>query len=185
MKGVAGAVLAGGASRRYGRDKAEEILAGRQLIDWSIAALEPHVETIFIVGHAHANHLEVADLPHEGMGPLGGLAGALAAAKEAGCTRLITLPCDTPNVPQALFGQLLAAEGPAFVEACPVIGIWPVTFAEPLVDYLRYHGPSAMRAWTDHIAAVRVGGDFNFDNVNEQADMEALRARRRAPPQDI
>ena len=36
---LAGVVLAGGASSRFGRDKADEIWRGSTLLDWSIAEL--------------------------------------------------------------------------------------------------------------------------------------------------
>ena len=57
----------------------------RKLIDWSIAALAPVCGAVFVSGHAHAARESVPDRPRAGLGPLGGLAGALTAACDAGC----------------------------------------------------------------------------------------------------
>ena len=60
------------------------------------------------------------------MGPLGGLAGAMQAAKAAGFTHLLSLPCDTPELPAGLIERLTQSNEGAYVAGCPVIvsGCW-------------------------------------------------------------
>ena len=141
---IAGVVLAGGASSRFGRDKAEEIYAGHKLIDWSIAALAPVCGAVFVSGHAHAARESVPDRPRAGLGPLGGLAGALTAARDAGYERLLSLPCDTPHLPKGLLDRLCRSDGAAFVLSCPVIGIWPSADADRLAAWLADDGSRAV-----------------------------------------
>lgn len=170
---LAGVVLAGGASSRFGRDKAEEIYAGRRLIDWSIAALAPICGVVFVSGHAHPSHESVPDRPRPGLGPLGGLAGALTAAREAGYERLLSLPCDTPQLPEGVLDRLCRSDGAAFALACPVIGIWPSADAERLVTWLENGRPRAMRAWAEAIGARAIESDA-IVNINRVQDMEKL-----------
>ncbi|WP_158257971.1 molybdenum cofactor guanylyltransferase [Sphingopyxis lindanitolerans] len=171
---IAGVVLAGGASSRFGRDKAEEMYRGCKLIDWSIAALTPCCAAIYVAGRAHDACASVPDRPRAGLGPLGGLAGALTAARERGFTRLLSLPCDTPHLPEGLLERLCRSDGAAFVRACPVIGIWPSADADRLADWLEKDGPRAMRAWADAIGAQAVETDSPIININRTTDFARL-----------
>ena len=170
---IAGVVLAGGASSRFGRDKAEEIYAGRKLIDWSIAALIPLCAAIFVSGRAHATCESALDRPRAGLGPLGGLAGALTAARDRGFARLVSLPCDTPRLPDGLLGRLCRSEGAAFADACPVIGIWPTADADRLAAWLADDRPRAVRAWAEAIGARAIESEA-IVNINRAGDMGRL-----------
>ncbi len=162
-------MLAGGQSARFGSDKADALYRGRKLIDWSIAALEPHCEALFVSGRDHPALIGVADRPKAGLGPLGGLAGAMQAAKAAQFTHIMSLPCDTPEVPGRLFEQLLLADG-AFASSCPVIGIWPTAFGEGLEAWLAADRPRSVRAWAEahDCVAIDVGPILN---INQVADL--------------
>ncbi|WP_081798910.1 MULTISPECIES: molybdenum cofactor guanylyltransferase [Novosphingobium] len=81
---IAGVVLAGGRSLRCGRDKAEELFEGRKLVDRAIDLLRPHCDTLLIAGRSHPLCRSVADRPWPGIGPLGGIAGALYLAGREG-----------------------------------------------------------------------------------------------------
>ncbi len=170
---IAGVVLAGGASSRFGRDKAEEIYAGRKLIDWSIAALAPFCGAVFVSGHAHPARESVPDRPRAGLGPLGGLAGALTAARDAGYERLLSLPCDTPQLPEGLLDRLCRSGGAAFALSCPVIGIWPSADADRLATWLEDDRPRAVRAWVEAIGAQAIESDAII-NINRVADFVRL-----------
>lgn len=175
---IAGVVLAGGESRRFGRDKAEEFYCGRKLIDWSIAALAPHCDLILVSGHAHADHDSVADAPTPGLGPLGGLAGAMHAAAAKGYSHILTLPCDTPHVPDALLERMRRSERGAYLISCPVIGFWPVDDADRLAAHLLSGASRAVRAWTDICGGEAVESDLAIANINHVEDIERLGAIR-------
>jgi molybdopterin-guanine dinucleotide biosynthesis protein A len=173
---IAGVVLAGGRSQRFGRDKAEEIYGERKLIDWSIAALQPLVGTIFVSGRDYPPFVSVADRPEPGMGPLGGIAGAMAAAKAAGYTHLLSLPCDTPDVSPGQLARLCDAADSAYLAACPVIGLWPTDQAERLERHLAQGGRRSVRAWGEAQGATAIDGD-DIANINSIADLERLANR--------
>ena len=89
------AVLAGGQSRRMGRDKALLPLGDQTLIERVIAAARPLACPCFIVGdpatYAHLG-LPVHPDRHPGLGPLGGLHTALGATGAP----VLLLACDLP-----------------------------------------------------------------------------------------
>ena len=174
---TAGVVLAGGRSDRFGSDKAAALWRNRPLVDWSVAALAPYCEVIFVSGRDHPTHIRVTDRPEPDLGPLGGLAGALFAAKERGCDRLLSLPCDTPDIPAGLLVRLCAQDGTAFVESCPVIGVWSVADAARLESWLVSGKPRAVHAWTDEIGAVAIPAGGPIPNINRPGDLAHLDRR--------
>jgi len=73
-----GVVLAGGAGKRMGRDKAEVVVADRPMISWIVGALEPVVDRVVVSGRTGGweGHPGLPDF--EGAaGPLAGLAASL------------------------------------------------------------------------------------------------------------
>lgn len=171
---IAGVVLAGGRSTRFGSDKAEQLYRGRKLIDWSLDALRPHAEILFVAGRDYPPYASVADRPHAGLGPLGGIAGALGAAQAGSCSHLLSLPCDTPHIPDGLLAALCRREGGAYVASCPVIGLWPASLASPLERHLADGGPRAIRAWAEIAGIAPIDSFAPIANVNSVADLADL-----------
>lgn len=96
-------VLVGGLSRRFGRDKAAEVVAGRSLLQHVVDAVFPLAQEIVVVGARGGSFPPVeCDLPlrqvedvREGAGAVGGLySGLLAAASP----RTVALACDMPLI---------------------------------------------------------------------------------------
>ena len=103
-----GIVLAGGASRRMGRDKALLTLAGRTLLEIQVEKLRRlGIDDIVIVGRdAAVPGTRCAPDVYPGHGPLAGLHAGLSAARRPHC---LTLGVDTPLVPEAALAALAAA----------------------------------------------------------------------------
>lgn len=78
---LTGAVLAGGRSVRYGKNKALELFQGARLIDRSVAALRAFCDPVLVVANDLQIYMDVQAtlvrdiLPHQG--PLGGIYTAL------------------------------------------------------------------------------------------------------------
>lgn len=111
-----GIVLAGGASRRMGRDKALLEIDGRSLAERAAARLR---EAVAEVAVADGGRGLVADLPslpdsavsrggRGGPGGRGPVAGILGAAHAYPGRALLVLACDLPGVPAALLRALAA-----------------------------------------------------------------------------
>jgi molybdopterin-guanine dinucleotide biosynthesis protein A len=104
------AILAGGRSRRMGRDKAALLLEGRTLLDRQLAlawSLAP--EEVWVSGRAQAElgGVRARGLPDEspGQGPLGGLVTVLRATRAA---HVLVLAVDMPALDAGLLARLLA-----------------------------------------------------------------------------
>jgi molybdopterin-guanine dinucleotide biosynthesis protein A len=111
---VAAAVLAGGASRRMGRDKATLTVGGAELASVALAAAARVASPVVLVapeGHP-ARRLAARVVTDPGQGPLAALAAALAAL-EAG--HVLVLAGDHPGLQVELLAHLvgLAPRGEA------------------------------------------------------------------------
>lgn len=115
--GLFGAVLAGGASTRFGRDKARAEISGRSMAGRAFDALGPWVDARGVVVAADAPRGPAPGVPEAairrdsqpGLGPLEGLRVALEWARDEGCEGLVVLACDLPLVDAALVGALVRA----------------------------------------------------------------------------
>ena len=172
MTRILGAVLAGGRSSRFGSDKALALWQGRPLLDWAIDAIAPHVETVIVCGREDG----LPDRPAGGLGPLAGLNAALHFARARGFDAVLSLACDTPVVDRDLLERLCRADGAAYVEDGPVIGLWPADRADAL-DELLVGQDRSMRAWIARIGATPIPFDGRIANINRPEDLAALRIR--------
>ena len=107
-----GLVLAGGHSRRLGRDKALLQRDGESQLARMVATLERHVERVFVSARPdqqdepeRRRYSQVVDRYQE-MGPL---AGILSAMEEYPAADWLVLACDLPNVVDATLEHLLEA----------------------------------------------------------------------------
>ena len=181
---VLGAILAGGRSSRFGSDKALAVLDGRPLIEIVASSLSGQCDALVIVGRQHAGYPCIDDRPQPDMGPLAGLAGALAYAANAGFDQVLSLGVDTIGIPTELRATLEPA--PAYVTDQPIIGLWPVA-ALPLLDaILASDERHSMRHFIERLGARGVALERPPCNINTPADLENLaRVRLDASPDRI
>lgn len=164
---ILGAILAGGQSRRFGSDKAVAVWRGARLIDHVHAALSDFADEVIVCGRDGG----VADRPEGGRGPLAGLNAALHWGAAHGFDRVLSIGCDTPQVPPALLAQLIASKGPAFAMECPIIGCWPVGLAASLDHFLATDAKCSLKGWAAFTGAHGIAS-APILNVNAPADLE-------------
>lgn len=166
---ILGAILAGGASSRFGADKALAPYAGKPLIEHVIAALAPQVATLVISGRDYPGFVRIDDLPTAGLGPLGGLCGALVHAASQGFDAVLCAPCDTLGLPADLAIRL--APGPSVVRGQRSIGLWPASLAPALLARLASGGSRAIHVWTSVTEAREVdcGAMHNINHLTDLA----------------
>lgn len=166
-----GAILAGGASRRFGRDKALAVVDGRRLLDHAADVLADAASRVALLGTPERAAALAPLLPPgvapladdaPGRGPLGGLATALARHPDAW---VALLAVDLPRVPRGWWARLAAHHRPGAAAVVPraADGRW-----EPAAAL--YHGSLAAAA-AEAVAAADGGRALGF-----QGWLEALAA---------
>ncbi|MEW5805753.1 MAG: molybdenum cofactor guanylyltransferase [Acidobacteriota bacterium] len=116
---ITGIILAGGKSRRMGRDKGLMELGGRKIVERIIDALIPSVSEILIItdrtdDYSFLNHPILEDL-HKGKGPLAGIYTGLLNSRTdgnfiAGCDYPLLEPDFVRRVIE-IFEHSLSSEG--------------------------------------------------------------------------
>lgn len=140
---TAAAIIGGGAATRFGgRDKSRLVIGGLSIINRQVAALQPLVREIFIVA---SQSDRFADTPWRVVPdrfPGTGVVGAIATALGATDAELVlTIACDLPFLPKALFARLIERAAEPGADAA-----WVRTASgpEPLVACYRTSAAAAM-----------------------------------------
>ncbi len=166
---VCGALLAGGAARRFGRDKAIEPVAGKTMIDHVYSALAPHCAVMVVCGRPWGGLTMLDDIPEAGLGPLGGLNAALAHAKDSGCDGVLCAPIDILGLPDDLV-QRLCGFGPAVFATQYLVGYWPVDYGPQLHQFL-FNGGRVVKHWLEIANVCRVVEPDGLRNINRPGDL--------------
>ena len=127
MPEVSVAVLAGGLSRRMGRDKALLTLEGRAVIEWVLDRVASLSDDVLLITNApekfaHLNIRLVEDV-YPGKGSLGGIYTAIHAAYYSYC---LVVACDMPFLNTGLLRYLVAL-APGYDVVVPRIAQFPET----------------------------------------------------------
>jgi molybdopterin-guanine dinucleotide biosynthesis protein A len=182
---VLGVILVGGASRRYGHDKALALLGGTPLLQWVVDRVRPQVGELAISGDPKPGFI-LPVIPDErpNAGPLAALRSILAWSERNGFPLVLTLSCDTPFVPCDIAHVLrmaladhdcaVASRGGMMHPTC---ALWK-TASRAGVEAIYESGVRSLHgaisrssaAIVDFSAAGGPGGD-PFFNINSQADM--------------
>ncbi|HEX8319940.1 molybdopterin-guanine dinucleotide biosynthesis protein B [Longimicrobium sp.] len=199
-----GAILAGGASRRFGAPKALAPVGGWRIVDRVRGALSQVGDPVVIIAN-DASLFADLDLPIRpddvpGLGALGGIRTALRWAMEMGRTGALVVACDMPFVSAALLRALSDHAASADVDAVvPESGgrrgieplcAWYSVRCLPEVDRMLADGERQAFRLADRVRADRIPigevrriGDpgILFLNVNTVDDLRA--AERIASPE--
>ncbi len=168
--GLPAIILAGGVSRRMGRDKTQMLLGGKPLIVQVLERLQAQADPVWLNAVSdYPLDLGIPNCPDTRPGRPGPLAGVLAGLKAlerhgGDYTHLLTVPGDTPFLPLNLVERLStkASAGTAVLAASagrthPVVALWPRELAADL------------EAWLDDPSHRRV---FDFIDRHPQAVVE-------------
>lgn len=197
MPGLAVVILAGGEGRRMGGGKPLHRLGGRSLISIAVDRARSW-SPLVAVSVRSPGQVGTVDAPlildsQDIAGPLAGLASALAFAAQASASRLLTLPCDTPNLPDDLAERLakaLVTGVRGAVASCdgrlhPICAVWDVGVRADLPAYIA-GGRSSVRGFAEAVGLKTVDWDGRsapaFQNINTLKDLlEAARVATFSP----
>lgn len=170
---VLGAVLTGGQSSRFGSDKALAIWRGRALVEHAWDSVVAACDEAIMCGRSYFGHPSVPDQRWAGTGPLGGLSAALRFAVERDFDRVVTVPCDMPDIPRDLLETLASASDALILDGAPVVGGWPANLSDQLEHFLCSDRRKAVRDWA-RLAGAGVLTGWAVRNINFPADLPAL-----------
>jgi len=193
------AVLAGGGSRRMGRDKAAIPWRGAPLVHAVVGALRQVTPHVVLVGAPHAYGTGapiVADAVPGQRGPLAGLCAVLAVTHRP----VVLVGCDMPFIEPALVRLLLHhARGASctFIRRegrLEPLGAVYTTAVRPLAVAALANGSGRLTDLALHYRArilvpAQLGEaarvDRFFTNLNRPDDVERWRAHAEAPPRKL
>jgi molybdopterin-guanine dinucleotide biosynthesis protein A len=189
MKHMA-AILAGGASSRFGSDKALSELNGEPLIAHIARVLRAEASALAVIGHKTAadaiGALSLCDPAHAPAGPLAGVLAGLDWAERCGASWLVTAPCDTPLLPADLPSRLLDAARQAGTVGAfavtargphPLCAAWSIGAGVRLrAAFVEASHPSVREMQSD-ATPVPFEDEGAFLNINTQADRQLALAR--------
>ena len=112
---IVGAILAGGQSRRMGKDKLFLELGNKKLIEHTIDKVKKYLKPLIIVTNQNNefflknNLITVKDCIQGQLGPLVGILTAMKWAKENSnkYSWIATFPCDTPFFPENIIKSFI------------------------------------------------------------------------------
>jgi molybdopterin-guanine dinucleotide biosynthesis protein A len=177
-------ILAGGQGTRLGGvDKAFVALGGRPLVEHLLARLAPQVREIGISANAEPGRFATFGLPvlpdrWVGKGPLAGIAAGLGWAASIGAAGMLSVPVDTPFIPDDLLLRLTPAPSVAMYAGRQhhLVALWPVAFLPALEGFLAAPGAYKVRDALALCGARQVGfgGERDpFLNINTPEDLAA------------
>lgn len=154
--GLSGIILAGGLSRRMGRNKSELRLNGKTLLQIQAdKLLALGIEDVMLSG-ARCPALPGARVipdEYEGRGPLGGIHACLRAARNPAC---LVLSVDVPLIPVSTLAQLCRAHRGGitvlrhYERDEPLIGVYDRCVSDLISELIR-SGRYAVRALKESI----------------------------------
>lgn len=203
LAGVAGVVIAGGRSVRFGGEKAVALLAGRPLLSWAVQRLAASCAAVAVNVRPGTEAYVLAqtqglmllhDAPGDAAGPLAGVKAGLNWAKSRGARWLAVSPCDAPLLPQDLYVRLIevAAQkdspGAAMAETSdghqPLCAVWPVSALSKVTEALAggAHPPTWLLLEALGAIHVRFPDPDSFANVNTREDLATIAGRLEQQP---
>jgi molybdopterin-guanine dinucleotide biosynthesis protein A len=186
---ITGLILAGGkASRMGGSDKGLIAFKGKPMVTHVINRLSPQVSEILINANREIERYQslgftvITDEISDFAGPLAGLHAGMRAAKTE---FILSVPCDSPLLPDDLSPRLMAALESKKADIAvaktgeqhhPVFCLCRTSLAQNLEDYLSAGGRK-VDEWQKQYAYVEVTFDdnpFAFSNINTPEELSKL-----------
>lgn len=189
---ITGIVLAGGMGQRMGgADKGLQLHRGRPLAWHALQRIGPQVGACLLSANRNIGDYEALGVPvvrdtlPDHPGPL---AGFLAGLHHCRTPWLLTVPCDSPNLPLDLGARLgeaalaagadialAASREPGHVQRQPVFSLLKASLAPSLAAFIAGGGRSIAQ-WAGTLAHTDVPFDdcAAFANANTRAELDRL-----------
>ena len=190
---ILGAVLAGGQSRRMGKDKLFLELGNKKLIAHTIDKVKKYLKEVIIITNQSneffiKNNLTTVKDCFEGqLGPLVGILTAMKWAKKnpKKYSWIATFPCDTPFFPESIIENFIAeSKKKESLLLCAsshgrkhnIFGLWSLDLYDKLENDLVNKKIRKVQDWTEKNKIKNLEFKFKsydpFFNINTEEDLE-------------
>ena len=193
---ILGAILAGGKSKRMGKDKLFLELNDKMLIEYTIDKVKKYLKDMIVVTNKKNEYflkkklITVEDCIEGQLGPLVGILTAMKWAKEnlKECSWVATFPCDTPFFPETIIKKFIEkSKKKDSLLLCAsshgrkhnIFGLWSLELYEKLQDDLINNKIRKVQDWTEKHKITNVEFKFKeydpFFNINTLDDLEVAK----------
>ena len=190
---ILGAILAGGQSKRMGKDKLFLEFNNKKLIEHTIDKVKKYLKNVIIITNqdneffSKNNLTTVQDCIEGQLGPLVGILTAMKWAKENlnKCSWIATFPCDTPFFPESIIKSFIEeSEKKESLILCAsshgrkhnIFGLWSLDLYDKLKDDLINKKVRKVQDWTEKNKIKNLEFTFKdydpFFNINTKEDLE-------------
>jgi len=190
---ILGAILAGGQSKRMGKDKLFLEINNKKLIEHTIDKVKKYLKEVIIITNqdneyfSKNNLITVKDCIEGQLGPLVGILTAMKWAKEnlTKCSWIATFPCDTPFFPESIIKSFIKeSEKKESLILCAsshgrkhnIFGLWSLDLYDKLKDDLMNKKVRKVQDWTEKNKIKNLEFKFKdydpFFNINTEEDLE-------------
>jgi molybdopterin-guanine dinucleotide biosynthesis protein A len=189
---ILGAILAGGQSKRMGKDKLFLELNNKKLIEHTIDKVKKYLKKIIIITNQDNefffknNLTTVKDCIEGQLGPLVGILTAMKWAKEnlSKCSWIATFPCDTPFFPESIIKSFIEeSKKKESLILCAsshgrkhnIFGLWSLDLYDKLENDLINKKIRKVQDWTEKNKIKNLEFKFidydPFFNINTEEDL--------------
>ena len=190
---ILAAILAGGQSKRMGKDKLFLEFNNKKLIEHTIDKVKKYLKKVIIITNqdneffSKNNLTAVKDCIEGQLGPLVGILTAMKWAKEnlSKCSWIATFPCDTPFFPESIIKNFIEeSEKKESLILCAsshgrkhnIFGLWSIDLYDKLKDDLINKKVRKVQDWTEKNKIKNLEFEFKdydpFFNINTEEDLE-------------
>jgi molybdenum cofactor guanylyltransferase len=190
---ILGAILAGGKSKRMGKNKLFLQLNNKTLIEHTIHKVKKYLKNLVIITNQEnnffiKNNLTIVKDSVEGqLGPLAGILSAMKWAKEnlPNCSWIASFPCDTPFFPETIISKFIEeSKKKESLMLCAsshgrkhnIFGLWSIDLYDKLYNDLVNNKVRKVQDWTKENKIKNLEFQFKdydpFFNINTQEDLE-------------
>jgi len=189
---ILGVILAGGQSRRMGRDKSLIKLNGKTLIEHTIIKVKKFLPNLIIISNENKNEIikygidVIKDCLGKNQGPLIGIMTAMKYIKDnkKNFDWIATFPCDTPFFPELLIKKFIdnskskksllyfaSSKG----QRHNVFGLWSLKLYDKLHNDIVNKNSRKVEDWAEQNDVQRIEFSFEKDdpffNINTEEDL--------------
>jgi len=185
---ILGVVLAGGKSKRFGKDKSKVMLNGKTLLEHTLDKIKFKFNLILIVSNEKIfkAHKTINDCIDGQLGPLVGVLSAMKWIKKNNHPYkwVATFPCDTPFFNISLIDKFIDASLTNdsqlyFVKSKDkrhnIFGLWSINLIETLEKDIVENKYRKVEKWANKIGVKTIDVSYKeidpFFNINTQEDL--------------